>query len=97
VPTPEQDWERSIWYWLGGHGTPAAAARPPLWFGYGTEDRYAAAHKLLADVLPADRVLTMPGEHDWAPWRVLWGRFLDAGALAPPDVAPPEPIPPPGD
>lgn len=38
-----------------------AQARPPLYMGYGERDRLLAA----------------PGDHDWAPWKAMWGDALD--------------------
>ena len=59
--------ERRLLFWLGsGDGL------PDMRLGYGTDDRFAAAHRLLADLLPAERVVTAPGGHDWPTWRTLW-------------------------
>lgn len=57
-------------------------ARPAMWLGYGTNDRYAPASELLAARLPPSRVLTCPGGHDWPTWQVLWPRLLQAAAGA---------------
>lgn len=62
----------ALWRWLRQHGG------PPLWLGYGEDDRFAMSNRLLAAALPPARVLRTPGGHDWAAWRRLWGRFLDA-------------------
>lgn len=53
-----------------------AATRPELFLGYGRDDRFAFSDKLLAATLPADRVFTAPGGHDWAPWRAIWNEML---------------------
>lgn len=76
VPRPD-DMDQRLWRWLARR--PAEA--PPLFMGYGTEDRFAAGHRLLAQTLPAAHVRSTPGGHDWAPWRRLWAEWLDAGLL----------------
>lgn len=69
--------ERALWRWLTRVGPQAAAdGRPELVLGYGSEDRLVAGHRLLAAVLPPERVLTTPGGHDWPAWRTLWARIL---------------------
>jgi len=69
--------ERALWRWLA---RPPADA-PPVHLGYGSEDRLADGHRLLAGVLPADRVRTVPGGHDWPPWLALWQQWLQRGLL----------------
>ena len=59
--------ERRLLAWLGG-----GEGLPDMYLGYGIDDRFAAAHRLLADLLPAERVATAPGGHDWPTWRRLW-------------------------
>lgn len=54
---------------------------PQLWLGYGSEDRFAAAHRMLAPLLPAGHTQVVPGGHDWPPWRALWAQWLDRGVL----------------
>lgn len=71
------DAERDLWEWLAAP-TPAG---PPVWLGYGRDDRFADAHRLLAQVLPAERRFDAAGGHDWAPWRSLWSAWLDRGLL----------------
>jgi hypothetical protein len=74
------DGERALWRWLA---RPPAGA-PPVYLGYGSEDRLADGHRLLAGVLPADRVATVPGGHDWPPWLALWQGWLQRGLLTAP-------------
>ena len=50
---------------------------PALYLGYGEADRFAAGHRLLAASLPADRVVTLAGAHDWGTWLALWQSILD--------------------
>ncbi len=75
---PRRPDETQLWQWLRGYvGTSAAfGARPPLYLGYGVDDRFAFSHQLLAAALPADRVFTTEGGHDWPEWRRLWRRML---------------------
>jgi pimeloyl-ACP methyl ester carboxylesterase len=53
-------------------------ARPALYLGYGREDRFAPGHRMLAEQLPEDDVITAGGGHDWATWLTLWKGVLDA-------------------
>jgi pimeloyl-ACP methyl ester carboxylesterase len=70
----QADVERRIWGYIKTHG----ADSPPLYLGFGHDDRFAAAHRLLAEALPADSVQVIEGSHDWRTWRALWENFLDA-------------------
>jgi len=67
------DVERRIWRHLK-----ARAGAPALYLGYGQEDRFSAAHALLAGELPADAVDVITGGHDWRTWTKLWENFLDS-------------------
>jgi len=66
--------ERSVWSWLRHEGE--RNEDPPILLGYGEADRFAAAHRLLSEVLPPNRVLTTPGKHRWPVWRRLWDSWL---------------------
>ena len=81
----EEDDERLVWRYLQGLGTPP----PALFLGLGSEDRFAAVHRLLAEALPAGNTLILAGGHDWPVWRQLWDNFLDRYAAAP--MQPPAP------
>lgn len=74
--TPRSAREISLWRSLKGYANPEAAKPPPLYLGYGTADRFAAGNSLVAAVLPAERVFTTEGGHDWRPWRNLWHAAL---------------------
>lgn len=43
----------------------------PVWLAYGTGDRMARGNRILAEVLPEDRELTMEGGHRWTVWTQL--------------------------
>jgi len=75
--------ETQLWQWLRGYAgyTQTAGPRPPLYLGYGLDDRFAFSHRLLAGVLPAERVVTTEGGHDWPEWRRLWQRMLPTLSL----------------
>lgn len=78
------DHGRRLWAWLkgiGGASRPDTAAYPGVFLGYGTADRFAGSNRMLADVLPAARVMTTDGGHDWSPWRRVWAAFLDRSSL----------------
>jgi pimeloyl-ACP methyl ester carboxylesterase len=76
-PRDANDIDHALWMWLSDPQRPG----PPLWLGYGLEDRLADGHRLLAAVLPASHVTTHPGDHDWPPWQALWAQWLDRGLL----------------
>jgi pimeloyl-ACP methyl ester carboxylesterase len=56
-------------------------AKPVVYLGYGEADRFARAHRMLGALLPADRVITGAGGHDWESWAKLWRRMLDGGLV----------------
>jgi pimeloyl-ACP methyl ester carboxylesterase len=68
----EADAERRIWRHIKARG-----GSRPMYLGYGQEDRFSAAHRLLAHRLPADAVNVIGGGHDWLTWTRLWENFLD--------------------
>lgn len=61
--------------------SPQPPGRPALYLGFGLDDRFADAHRLLADALPAERVFTAPGGHDWDAWTPLWRDMLAKARL----------------
>jgi pimeloyl-ACP methyl ester carboxylesterase len=82
-PEDQSEWDVSLWAWLKGYTT--GARRPPIYLGYGTEDRGAKAHQLLANVLPKEHVFTIEGGHAWKVWNPLWDQILFAARpLCPP-------------
>ena len=77
-PPPDDELDRKLWPWLQQYANPKPAGHlPPLYLGYGLADRFAANHRLLADALPAGRVFTTEGGHDWPQWSQLWRRVLE--------------------
>ena len=69
-----RDPEYRLWQWLKD-----AAPPMPLFLGFGAQDRFADGMRLLLPQLPTADVVEIEGAHDWAAWRPLWERFLDAG------------------
>ena len=76
--TPEEltDPEFRMWHWL--RQPPAGF---PVFVGYGTEDRFAAGMKQIADCFPTAAGHALPGDHDWPVWQRLWEHFLDSGRI----------------
>ncbi|MGA2187148.1 MAG: alpha/beta hydrolase-fold protein [Steroidobacteraceae bacterium] len=70
----ESDEERRIWGFIQAQG----AGSRPVYLGYGREDRFAPAHRLMAQALPSSAVDVVPGGHDWRTWTILWENFLDS-------------------
>jgi pimeloyl-ACP methyl ester carboxylesterase len=73
-PTLPGDFRPEAWLWLKGY-RPGEGA-PALFLAYGKDDRFAEAHELIADMLPPDRVIRLPGGHDWQTWLKLWEAVL---------------------
>lgn len=72
----ESDYQQILWLKLKEY-IDHPQKTPTLCLGYGLEDRFAPANKLLADVLPDHQVFTVQGGHDWSSWQKLFDRFLD--------------------
>jgi pimeloyl-ACP methyl ester carboxylesterase len=70
------DYQQALWAWLQGY-IGETERRPPLYLGYGLQDRFAPVNGLLAGILPPERVFACAGKHDWLTWRTLWGKVLD--------------------
>jgi pimeloyl-ACP methyl ester carboxylesterase len=81
--SPEQrsgDLEHRLLAWLKRY-RPGAGA-PEIYLGYGTDDRFAPASAMLAQQLPADRVVRIKGGHNWETWVALWGDMLDRNVFS---------------
>ena len=90
-PLADDDFQRRLWLAIraGRYGQPGHL---PLVLGYGTNDRFAYGHRLLATTLPPDRVFKTFGFHDWATWHHLWKEILASPVSplgAPPPTEPP--------
>jgi pimeloyl-ACP methyl ester carboxylesterase len=73
-PLADIDEERRIWRFIQGQRGQVRHFH----LGYGREDRFAEAHRLLARELPPSAVDVVPGGHDWRTWTKLWENFLDS-------------------
>jgi len=72
-PLAQCDEERRIWQFIQTRG----AGQPPVYLGYGRDDRFAQGLDLMAQALPPAAVQVIEGGHDWSTWSTLWERFLD--------------------
>jgi pimeloyl-ACP methyl ester carboxylesterase len=69
------DYQRDLWRWLKAC-TEQRQSCPRIFLGYGAEDRFVRAHRLLTAVLPPSHVAVVPGGHDWGPWREVFATLL---------------------
>jgi hypothetical protein len=60
--------------WLA---TTPTSELPRMLIGHALGDRFAATAMMLADLLPASRVISVAGEHDWRSWGQLWRLMLN--------------------
>ncbi len=79
-PIASDDDDRRLWQWLKTL-TGGTTGLPPVYLGFGVDDRFAASHRQLARALPGDRVFTAPGGHAWPAWRGVFAAMLDAAPL----------------
>jgi hypothetical protein len=70
APSP-REFQHELWEWLAGP-TP----KPPIYLGFGVDDKYATCHRLVSELLPKGRVFVTPGGHDWPTWVQLWATIL---------------------
>lgn len=70
------DHQRRLWAWFKQHLAQEKAAKLPIYLGYGQQDMFETANRLLADALPAERVFLRSGRHNWRTWRKLWRTIL---------------------
>ncbi len=76
-PQPDDLLEHEVWAWIA-----RGQALPQLHLGYGRDDRFVDAHRLLAAQLPAERCFETAGGHDWSAWRSLWQQWLARDLIA---------------
>lgn len=68
------DFQRRLWRWI--KFLPAEVSVPQIHLGFGAQDSFAPANRLLGEILPSQRVYTTPGRHDWRTWSELWQRMV---------------------
>lgn len=66
--------ERALLRWLA---TTRLSGLPRIKVGRALGDRFAATAALLAELIPAGQVVSVPGEHDWTSWSALWHLMLE--------------------
>jgi len=69
-----------MWAWLRGYAV--GEQRPPLYLGYGEDDRFKRPGSILAAALPSDRVAVVPGGHKWTSWDVAFAKLLSTFSAA---------------
>ena len=74
APAPDDE-ELALLLWLK-HYRADNPRLPAIHLGFGRDDRYAPASAMLAQQLPAERVVSVPGKHDWQTWIRLWRALL---------------------
>ncbi len=67
------DDERKVWRFIKTHANRDVA----IHLGYGSEDRFASSHRMMAEALHPGNVRVVPGGHEWPVWSRLWADFLD--------------------
>ncbi len=77
---PDDDWNRMLWDWLKQYSE-NSSDWPPIYLGYGVEDRFHPAHILLGEILPAERIYETPGGHTHEAMKRTWDLFLNGKVL----------------
>lgn len=79
-PIHDEDYQRTLWKWLKNY-IDSQERLPVLVVGYGKDDRFADANRLLAEILPKDQVYVVPGGHEWDSWGTIYTLFLQSGVI----------------
>ena len=74
-------WDLETWKVLQRLCLAPQSGDPELLLLHADEDLSPRAHQLVAAALPSERVITLPGQHDWKAWAELFGAAC-AGPLA---------------
>jgi hypothetical protein len=78
---PGSDWQRMLWHSLKQFATGEKPLPVEVYLGYGSEDSFAAADRLLAEILPREHVIITSGGHTPETMKKIWRIFLEKGAL----------------
>jgi pimeloyl-ACP methyl ester carboxylesterase len=71
------DWQQLIWAWVKTYAEDPDAY-PPIFLGYGQNDAMTGrGPALLRTCLPADRVFSVQGGHDYKTFKTIWNLHLD--------------------
>ncbi len=73
--SPDEDWQRMLWHWI--NVKVAEQNTPPIYLGYGKNDRYVKAQRFLATILPESDISRRDGEHDYETFKALWLNCLE--------------------
>jgi pimeloyl-ACP methyl ester carboxylesterase len=77
APVTQRNADRQLWSWLHEVVT-GKEKRPVIYVGYADHDGLIGQSSVLAAALPPDRVLRVPGVHDWPSWRAMLDQFLQS-------------------
>ena len=72
---PPDDWEWSFLRSL--RKLLLSEDHPPIYLAYGLDDKHRSGQRLLADALPKENVITLPGKHRKWVFDRLWTEILD--------------------
>jgi pimeloyl-ACP methyl ester carboxylesterase len=72
--TRRRDHDLAPLAWLA---TTPLSELPRMLVGHALGDRFAATAAIIAELLPADRAVSVAGEHDWTSWQQLWRLMLE--------------------
>lgn len=75
-PWTQDNYTAHLWSWLRGYATDRDSM-PPLYIGWGEDDRLGEADRLLASMQPDGHVATRPGGHGWDTWQPLFATLLE--------------------
>lgn len=76
---PSSDYTVELWRWLKAYAT-EPGTRPPMFVAYGTREG-TRSYPMLAELLPAQRVVVVAGGHEWDTWKDGWAQLLEADAF----------------
>lgn len=71
-----QDRYRSILLWLQQYYA-NNQKKPAIFLGYGRDDRFSDFLDMVAEIMPGDHVITLPGGHFWKTWRNIFNVYLE--------------------
>lgn len=74
-PAQQPETDKNLWPWLDQQ---AQSQRRHWYLGLARAGKFYPPGQLLANMLPASNVVTVPGEHDWPAWRLMWPPLLQA-------------------
>jgi pimeloyl-ACP methyl ester carboxylesterase len=79
--TMSDNYQRDIWMYLKKCAQDNAGVYPSLFLLAGRDDRFHAAHQLLASAIAPSHVFLSEGGHDWNAWRRSFSEFAAQSKL----------------